>query len=768
MQAQSWMPVINGERGDTISYSFPPHDSTFIRNQLIIKFRPTALRLDKLCYPYDWYNIDKDESPKTLIGSLPDNIESQIRGEHFPIDSLVVDTNLAKFIKSFGGSYLKRITIANPCTDTISIARNGDTLQCSDYLWMTLHINNDTSVVNACLLLTILYQHSLEVAEPNYILEANRIPNDGLHGLQLSQFPKLMNVQRAWNFQTGNYGIKCAVIDNGIDYRHCDFGGNFGLGYKVVGGWSWTENNRNFHLASSHGTPVAGIIGALTNRNCATSNQSVAGIAGGWGPSNGGADEGLGIQLFGFKTNVPWDENSIRTDYAIAAIREASAFNPATGYGYGVHILNNSWGSQIYNEAMRSAINYSFEHNVSIVVSRGNDYNRSPLYPACYENSWITSVGAGDENKQKRDYSSYGLGMDFIAPAAGVPAVDLVYTTKYGGDYKFFNGTSAAAPQVSGLIGLLRSEALENGWVELEPEDYEGMIKASCEGGESEPYNIPNLDYSEERGWGHVQADRIFNMLNEGYRVSHFMSQNVTSFGSWSNRTNMEFLNEGRLQKFLPSGTYSASRREVNFATNLQQGRWLNNNENRIYYWGRSGQGAQGGYSAANPNYQTKWSEITNGVGGNDNVIGIRCDIDNNELQIQGRTFQYDVYTADGRHIGLVPPTEDLQFNFSVFGRENSLSVRMDSSDNLPIKITLIPNPSHDELTIGYTVTTFAPVVIRLIDNIGRIVTEINEGELSKGSYMLTIPVSGIAQGTYRCVVQSGNQQNAQLVQIIR
>lgn len=55
-------------------------------------------------------------------------------------------------------------------------------------------------------------------------------------------------------------GVKVAVIDTGVDYRHPSLGGGFGPGYKVVGGYDFVNNDADPVDDNAHGTHVAGII----------------------------------------------------------------------------------------------------------------------------------------------------------------------------------------------------------------------------------------------------------------------------------------------------------------------------------------------------------------------------------------------------------------------------------------------------------------------------------------------------------------------------
>ena len=87
-------------------------------------------------------------------------------------------------------------------------------------------------------------------------------------------FPRmLVDAQEAsgGNYAREKYGFAgsgqtVAVIDSGIAYDHFALGGGFGEGYRVVGGWDFTEENDGDPYddapAGYHGTHVAGIIGS--------------------------------------------------------------------------------------------------------------------------------------------------------------------------------------------------------------------------------------------------------------------------------------------------------------------------------------------------------------------------------------------------------------------------------------------------------------------------------------------------------------------------
>src|SRR5687768_8502299 len=122
------------------------------------------------------------------------------------------------------------------------------------------------------------------------------------------------------NGLTGS-GVKVAVMDTGIDYHHPDLGGGFGAAYRVVTGYDFVGDGYNSSGSggaliphpdndpddcNSHGTHVAGIIGA--------SGNAATGGARGVAP---------GVMLGAYR--VFGCEGTTSTDIMIAAMERALA-----------------------------------------------------------------------------------------------------------------------------------------------------------------------------------------------------------------------------------------------------------------------------------------------------------------------------------------------------------------------------------------------------------------------------------------------------------
>ncbi|MCE2504762.1 MAG: S8 family serine peptidase [Chlorobi bacterium] len=781
LHAQPWLPTIQNRIGDTVEYTWPPPDSSYLPDQLIIKFRDRggALNYEHLCYEYPWFGTspkeprlqssDNDCEPcgPIIHHDLDSTLKKNLMAQRFHIDSgIIVDPSLHATLSSFGVTHLRRMTSANPCADTLTHTRPCELIWMDDYNWMVAEFDNDTSAIDAVVALGLQQYDKIALLSLDYYLNPNPDPNDPnyLDGSQFGMSDQ-MGMSRAWDFQTGDYCIKIGIVDHGIDFNHCDLGGGRGLGRKVVGGWSWTENNANFAFESHHGTPVAGIAGALTNNTtCGTETRGAAGIAGGWSPDS------LGCQLFGFRVAVPSsaydDFTPMRASFIVAAILEASAFNPQTGYGYGVHVLNNSYRSRDPISGIGAAVRTAHRRGVSFVAARGNEDDSIAQYPASLDEDYVISVGASRRDTNRADdYSSFGGTMDVIAPAGNF-FENVVLTTRLGGGYRVFRGTSAAAPHAAGLVALLRSEALRWGW-NLVPEDYDGMLRASALDRDSTP-NTPfyRTGFDDRTGWGHIRGDEIFEMLNDGYRVSrHSLSSQGLTFGSWTDPYKMVFFNEGvGGEPIQANGVYLARRRRVSGTISLPRGVWDLNDQ--LYVWGRVAE--KGGFTAANPNNQRTWTRVTSGRGNNRSreQLGIWH---NHSLNVTAETWQYEVFTISGRNIGTFPATNDIALNISVFGREfGASSVADEVIDESLGDLLLSVEPTTERLEVEFRAKERGEVSVEIVDMLGQVLKSSATEIRSSGKNRLSVSIEGLPSGSYICSLEAGNAKDGRVFVLTR
>jgi len=167
----------------------------------------------------------------------------------------------------------------------------------------------------------------------------------------------------------------------------------------------------------------------------------------------------------------------------------------------------------------------------------------------------------------------------------------------------------------------------------------------------------------------------------------------------------MLFLNSGRSGKPVFPGFYQAFLRKVTTTIILPTNRWINNGNNHLYVWGRSGQGLQkSGFSAANPNYQLGYSEVSSGTGGNNLVPGILHD---QNFNVTVFTYQYALFDEIGQYfLGYFPNVNALGTNISFFGREiipQALSVEEEFTDHQQVDdVDIYPSPACNKINLSF------------------------------------------------------------------
>jgi len=294
----------------------------------------------------------------------------------------------------------------------------------------------------------------IEYVEPNYIATTSFTPNDPYYPYQW-HFAAIQ-MSQAWDVSTG-LGVTVAVIDTGVAYE--DY-----LGFRrapdlsgtvFVAGWDFVNNDAHPNDDVGHGTHVAGTIAQATNNGV-----GVAGIA-------------YNAQIMPVKVCQPiptYPYTSCQYAWVADGIKWA--------VDHGAKIVNLSLGGPNYSQTLEDAVNYAYNHGVTVVASSGNDGVSTVSYPAAYSNA--IAVGAVRYDQTLSHYSNYGSALDFVAPGGDVqvdqngdgyadgvlqqtfcnPQWDPTgcsVTDPTNFHYYFLDGTSMAAPHVSGLAALLYS-----------------------------------------------------------------------------------------------------------------------------------------------------------------------------------------------------------------------------------------------------------------------------------------------------------------------
>jgi serine protease len=230
------------------------------------------------------------------------------------------------------------------------------------------------------------------------------------------------NVQ---NYATSGADVVVGGIDTGVDFTHAEFTG------RLIAGKDWYSNDNDPTDTDDHGTHTAGTM--------AGSTVGVAGVAG------AASHVKIYVQRVCGQRGCP-------TSAIVNAIRAAADVPNLVA-------MNLSIGGSSESQAEKDAIAYATSKNVLVIASAGNAGTATVECPACDPNA--ISVSATNWRDGLASYSSYGSGLDISAPGgncySNTTAEGCIYSAKRGGGYMYMQGTSMAAPQVTGTAGVVAS-----------------------------------------------------------------------------------------------------------------------------------------------------------------------------------------------------------------------------------------------------------------------------------------------------------------------
>ncbi|MEP6262018.1 MAG: S8 family serine peptidase [Gillisia sp.] len=247
-----------------------------------------------------------------------------------------------------------------------------------------------------------------------------------------------INISDAWKKTTGNENIIIAVIDNGFDLEHPELQNQSFKPYNVIDRTPNVLPNEE-----NHGTHISSTI--IGNSN---NNEGLLGIC----PD---------CKFMPIKIQ---DQNGMMTNtYIIDAILYAIK--------NGASIINLSLGMMIppnvqiplqvqmdyinsfakdEEEFWKDLFQYADDNNITCVLAAGNS-NMLTGFDSFQRSPSTIKVGALDPNFNKAGFSNFGDQTTIYAPGVGI------FGARSGNGYEYLEGTSMAAPIVSGFIGLIKS-----------------------------------------------------------------------------------------------------------------------------------------------------------------------------------------------------------------------------------------------------------------------------------------------------------------------
>ncbi|MBE0342518.1 peptidase S8 [Paenibacillus sp. 28ISP30-2] len=344
------------------------------------------------------------------------------------------------------------------------------------YRIFEVKLNKDVDVEN--FLEELKKNNGVERAEldtPNVLhVEPNDTLYNELYGL------KNIQCEKAWRISQGQ-NVVVGVVDSGVDYNHPDIKENMWKDEEGRFGYDFSDDEVDPIDQDLHGTHVAGTVAAVGNNE-----MGIIGVA----PKA----KIMALRVF--------PRGGIDSGVISKALKYA--------VDKGAKVINNSWGPirrRPSNFVIEQALDYVYEKGGIAVFSAGNENDEAKYYsPANY--SKTISVGAVDINDRRAEFSNYDETVDVAA--AGVEILSLQAGSR---SYMKMDGTSMAAPHVSGLVALLLSKQ-------------------------------PNLTFEQikqilQESGDTIQTDKFvgkrinaFNALNHSLMNSHEVERELTGVGN--------------------------------------------------------------------------------------------------------------------------------------------------------------------------------------------------------------------------------------------
>lgn len=304
-----------------------------------------------------------------------------------------------------------------------------------------------------------------------------------------------IDIENAWDIETGDEDIIVAILDTGVRYFHKDLGGS-NASYANPGGadgnmwinldddgsnnsdddlngfeddwigWDFVTgitsslffqhvSGEDYDVADNdprdfngHGTHCAGIVAAINNNGYGVSSP-----AGGWNDGSQ-SPSGNGVKIMPLRMGYSiyyllygGVVGLVEMDFAAQAFRYAA--------DNGARIASCSWGSS-NSGGIADAIDYFIASGGLVFKAAGNDDNEDSDY--ILDRPDIIGVASTDDNDFKSEFSTYGSFVDISAPGSVIWSTYHVYDEPETDYIAALSGTSMATPLAASVAALIWSK----------------------------------------------------------------------------------------------------------------------------------------------------------------------------------------------------------------------------------------------------------------------------------------------------------------------
>ena len=259
--------------------------------------------------------------------------------------------------------------------------------------------------------------------------------------------------------ESAGEGVWIYVIDTGVDINHREFLWTDSCRRRARWGVSFIGDSTD---RNGHGTFVAGVAAGLT--------VGVAKQA--WIVAVQVLDSQGEGSISDILRGIEWTVNDINQ----------------SGLAKGKAVVNLSFGAP-RSSSMNRAVNAMADQGIPVIVAAGNDDTSACLFSPASADSVIT-VGASNQDDRPAKFTNTGVCLNLFAPGEEITSAAISGSSSNReecpdaeGGYKTEDGTSFAAPVVSGIVAIYQGHELRNqvDHSSMKPSDYRKYITKMVE-----------------------------------------------------------------------------------------------------------------------------------------------------------------------------------------------------------------------------------------------------------------------------------------------